>query len=349
MSKKENNGTLPNLRFPEFKNSRKWNIKKLGDLTYKVDKKNKNGIKYPIYSINNIKGFVPQSEQFEGVDSNDRGYDISLYKIIERDTFAYNPARINVGSIGFSGVLHNIIISSLYVCFKTHDELNDTFLQYFLETNTFNESVKNNVEGGIRNYLFYENFSRIKICIPDILEQQKIASCLSFIDNLITAQGQKLEALKAHKKGLMQQLFPSEGETVPKLRFKEFEGTGNWCRKKLGQIAIFSKGKGISKSDISLNGVLPCIRYGELYTHYNETIKTIKSYTNIPANELILSQANDVIIPASGETHEDIATASCVLEGGIALGGDLNIIRSEINGVFLSYYLNNAKKQILLN
>ena len=128
------------------------------------------------------------------------------------------------------------------------------------------------------------------------------------------------------------------------MRFPEFEKDGQWNEKILDDVATFSKGKGISKSDIVENGKIPCIRYGELYTHYTETISNIHSYTNLNPKNLLLSEANDVIIPASGETQIDIATASCVLEDGIALGGDLNIIKTEINGVFLSYYLNNAKK-----
>ncbi|MFM9950350.1 MAG: restriction endonuclease subunit S [Saprospiraceae bacterium] len=132
---------------------------------------------------------------------------------------------------------------------------------------------------------------------------------------------------------------------VPKLRFPEFLDAGEWEEKPLGKVATFLKGKGISKSDIISNGLLPCIRYGELYTYYNETIDAVKSYTNLLKDDLVLSQANDVIIPASGETKEDIATASCVTKSGIALGGDLNIIRTKTNGVFLSYYLNNAKKK----
>ncbi|WP_439182526.1 restriction endonuclease subunit S [Carboxylicivirga taeanensis] len=129
---------------------------------------------------------------------------------------------------------------------------------------------------------------------------------------------------------------------VPKLRFPEFEGSLN--SKKLGSIATFSKGKGISKSDINENGVVECIRYGELYTVYSEVINEVVSKTNVDVNELVLSESNDVIIPASGETQIDIATASCVLKEGVALGGDLNIIKSPINGVFLSYYLNNTKR-----
>ena len=132
---------------------------------------------------------------------------------------------------------------------------------------------------------------------------------------------------------------------VPKLRFPEFQDGAEWREQKLEKIASFSKGKGISKSDVVSNGKQPCIRYGELYTHYKEEIEDIHSYTNLPINNLILSEANDVIIPASGETQEDIATASCVVSKGIALGGDLNIIRSDMNGIFFSYYLNSAKKK----
>ncbi|PRQ82688.1 restriction endonuclease subunit S [Elizabethkingia anophelis] len=134
---------------------------------------------------------------------------------------------------------------------------------------------------------------------------------------------------------------------VPPLRFPGFEG--EWQTKKLGETATFSKGKGISKSDIAENGLTECIRYGELYTYYGEVINDIKSKTNVDTSNLVFSEVNDVIIPASGETTIDIATASCVLKSGIALGGDLNIIKTENNGVFLSYYLNNKKKMEIAN
>lgn len=131
---------------------------------------------------------------------------------------------------------------------------------------------------------------------------------------------------------------------IPALRFPEFED--EWEEKKLGDIASFSKGKNLSKADIVANGKFECIRYGELYTHYNERIDSIVSRTNLDESQLIFSKENDVIIPGSGETQIDIATASCVIKEGVALGGDLNIIRSlKNNGVFLAFYLNNAKKK----
>jgi type I restriction enzyme S subunit len=195
-------------------------------------------------------------------------------------------------------------------------------------------------------------FSRINLKdirqIPLILpterdEQRKIADFLTAVDRRIGQLSQKKSLLEDYKKGVMQQLFTQT------LRFKDDHGHEfpDWEEKTLGAIASFSKGCGISKAEVHEDGVLPCIRYGELYTHYAELIRDVKSRTNVPEKDLVLSQRNDVIIPASGETHIDIATASCVTVDGVALGGDLNIIRTKQNGVFLAYYLNNACKHAI--
>jgi type I restriction enzyme, S subunit len=132
---------------------------------------------------------------------------------------------------------------------------------------------------------------------------------------------------------------------TPMMRFPDFQG--QLPEHQLGDIATFRKGKGVSKADIVENGQTPCVRYGELYTTYGQVIDEPVSKTNLPDAELLLSQANDVVIPASGETPLDIATAACVLRDGIALGGDLNIIRGTANGLFLAYYLSNKKKRAI--
>lgn len=136
----------------------------------------------------------------------------------------------------------------------------------------------------------------------------------------------------------------SKSALTPKLRFSEFRDASPWRPSVLGKEASILKGKGISKSDIDPGGTQPCIRYGELYTVYGEIITSVVSRTKLPAEELFLSEANDVIIPSSGETKIDIATASCVLLDHVALGGDLNVIRTRLNGPFLSYYLNGPKR-----
>jgi type I restriction enzyme S subunit len=118
-----------------------------------------------------------------------------------------------------------------------------------------------------------------------------------------------------------------------------------WATARLGDVVSFSKGKGISKDDIVFDGKTECIRYGELYTTYGEVIKEVVSKTNIDKDELVFSEVNDIVIPSSGETQIDIARASCVLKSGVALGGDLNILKTKLDAVYLSYYLNSAKKQ----
>ena len=130
---------------------------------------------------------------------------------------------------------------------------------------------------------------------------------------------------------------------VPTLRFPEFQG--EWEEERLADIADLYKGTGISKDQLSDDGE-PCILYGELYTKYkSETIGEVISKTNIDNTKLVRSKANDVIIPCSGETAEDIATARCVLNGNILLGGDLNIIRLHgYDGAFMSYQLNGRRK-----
>lgn len=130
--------------------------------------------------------------------------------------------------------------------------------------------------------------------------------------------------------------------TVPKLRFPGFSEA--WQQKRLGDIAQLFKGANISKGDIDSRGKTEAVRYGELYTRYGEVIDKVRSKTNLDPKQLVLSKKNDVIIPASGETHIDIATASCVLRDNVALSGDINIIRSNNDGIFLAYYLSNAKR-----
>jgi type I restriction enzyme S subunit len=157
-------------------------------------------------------------------------------------------------------------------------------------------------------------------------------------------EGERLAALRDYKKGLMQRLFPISGAATPRLRFSEFRDAGAWEWTTVDAIAQILKGKGVSKADVVPDGRQPCIRYGELYTTYSEVIDEVVSRTNVAQLELFMSRRNDVIIPSSGETKTDIATAACVLRDDIALGGDLNVVRSRHNGIFLSYFFNGPLK-----
>ena len=129
---------------------------------------------------------------------------------------------------------------------------------------------------------------------------------------------------------------------VPTLRFPNYNG--EWQKTVMGKVCSFRKGYGIAKDDLSSGGT-PCILYGELYTTYKTAIaKTIKSKTSIQSKSLVYSQKDDVIIPCSGETAEDIATSICVPYDGVLLGGDLTIVHSDLDGAFLSNQINSVRK-----
>ncbi len=261
---------VPELRFSEFKGSADWKRTSLGKITSVISNRNKKNEDLPVYSINNKEGFLPQSKQFDGINSKNRGYDISLYKIVKKNTFAYNPARINIGSIGYSGNLEDVIISSLYVCFKTKADIDDYFLNHFFKSNEFLREVRRNTEGGIRSYLFYKSFSNIKVFTPSISEQQKIATCLSSLDDLITAHKDRLDALQRHKKGLMQNLFPREGQKVPDYRFREFQNDVDWVFEPFKEIYSFLVTNSFSRNDLNYDkGKVKNIHYGDIHTKFS--------------------------------------------------------------------------------
>lgn len=133
-----------------------------------------------------------------------------------------------------------------------------------------------------------------------------------------------------------------ERQKCPEVRFKGFRK--DWAESNLDEISYFSKGSGISKQDIVKGGENPCVRYGEIYTTYGSIIETIVSYTNVDKKNCVLSRSNQVLIPASGETQLDIATASCILKDDVIIGGDLNILTTKQNGIFLANYLSFVKR-----
>ena len=134
--------------------------------------------------------------------------------------------------------------------------------------------------------------------------------------------------------------------TAPILRFKD-QGRSypDWVEKKLKDCVTFSKGGSLSKSDLSPRGATPCLLYGELYTTYGEVTKAVINKTD-STEDLVKSQMNDVILPMSGETAEDIAKATCIKQEGVAYGGDLMVLRSKsLDGCFLSYSLNSVNRR----
>ena len=195
---------VPEIRLDGFEDE--WEIKKFKSISNKRGKSNSKGYDYPAYSVSNQSGLIPQSEQFEG--SRLENLEKTSYKIVEPNEFAYNPARINVGSIAFNDLHETVIVSSLYVIFSLDKSMDNNYALLFIESAEFNKEVRRNTEGSVREYLFYENFANIRIPIPPSLEEQRaIGSYFSNLDNLINSHQEKISQLETLKKKLLQDMF----------------------------------------------------------------------------------------------------------------------------------------------
>lgn len=196
--------TKPRVRFKGFEGE--WGNVSLGEETYPAGIKNHDNLPLESYSISNEYGFIPQNVQFENGGTMATA-DKRMYYIVSKNSFGYNPARINVGSLGYYTGDNNVIVSSLYEIFKTSDRICDTFLLYWFKTSTFQKLIEQYQEGGVRFYFFYDKLCMCHTLIPSYEEQQKIANYFINLDTQITLQTQRLEKLKQIKSACLDNMF----------------------------------------------------------------------------------------------------------------------------------------------
>jgi len=196
--------TTPRVRFKGFEGE--WEDVSFKDISYLAGTKNRDNLLLESYSISNEFGFIPQNEQFEngGTMSN---ADKRMYYIVTPDSFAYNPARINVGSIGYDDLNKDVIVSSLYVVFKTDDNTHNPFLNYWFKTPMFKKMIELYQEGGVRLYFFYDKLCSCHFRRPSLKEQQRIASYFRSLDKQISLQEKRLEKLKQIKAACLDKMF----------------------------------------------------------------------------------------------------------------------------------------------
>ena len=227
MSKQEKKALMPALRFPEFRDESEWDVKPFEEafkrLTTKNLENNKNAL-----TISAQQGLVSQLDYF---NKKIAAKDLTGYYLLHKGDFAYNKSYSKgypMGAIKPLKLYDKGVLSTLYICFRAKKGYNESFFEHYFEAGLVNSEIgKIAQEGGrahgLLNVSVKEFFKDVNLLVPRSKEQKRVADCLTSIDDLITSQTQKLDGLKAHKKGLMQQLFPPEGETIPKLRFSEFD------------------------------------------------------------------------------------------------------------------------------
>lgn len=241
-------GVVPALRFPEFQESKGWNLKPLSD--YLTEYRQKSDGISKVHSVSLSKGIVNQIEYLGRSFSAD---DTSHYKLVKPYDVVYTKSPTGdfpYGIVKQNFNPYNVIVSPLYGVFTP----NNQYIGYIVHSN-FESAIRLNnylsplIQKGAKNTIQISNdtFISKEILLPDNEdEQQKIAECLSSIDALIKATENKICELKAHKKGLMQRLFPAERKTIPEFRFPEFQNAGEWTIMTLNKLAsrIIKKNNG---------------------------------------------------------------------------------------------------------
>ena len=196
--------TEPEIRFEGFTDP--WEQRKFADFVTASGIRNSENLELPSYSVTNDRGFVPQDEQFENGGTM-READKTSYWIVEPRSFAYNPARINVGSIGYQSTSGNVIVSSLYEVFRTDETCDDRFLWHWFKTRLFAQQIEMLQEGGVRLYFFFDKLLKSVISMPSIDEQRLIGEQFDRLDDLIALHQRKLDLLKNMKKSLLDKMF----------------------------------------------------------------------------------------------------------------------------------------------
>ncbi|MBA8021053.1 restriction endonuclease subunit S (plasmid) [Escherichia coli] len=291
----------------------------------------------PVLAITQEQGAIPREMIDYHVSVTDKS--LESYKVVEVGDFIIS-LRSFQGGIEFSR--YRGICSPAYVILRLRHGHSEDYFRHYLKTGRFIAQMTKNLEG-LRDgkMISYKQFSELELPIPQRGEQQKIADCLSSLDDLIAAETDKLDTLKTHKKGLMQQLFPSEGETVPRLRFPEFREAGEWKPKTIGNSCeSFSGGTPSTTNKSFYGGEIPFIRSAEIDKVKTELFLTNEGLENSAAK---LVRAGDILVALYGANSGDVALSK--ING--AINQAILCLRHETSDRFVYQYLSHKKEWII--
>lgn len=288
MSGNEKYPLVPRLRFPEFRKVEGWKTRFGNAVFDQISNKDHNS-DLPILAITQGHGAIPRHMIDYHVSVTDKS--IESYKVVDIGDFIIS-LRSFQGGIEFSK--YRGICSPAYVILRLKHGHSDDYFRHYLKTDRFISQMIKNLEG-LRDgkMISYKQFSELELPIPSRKEQQKIADCLSSLDELITAETEKLNALKTHKNGLTQQLFPRKGEAVPRLRFPEFRNAGTWKEVAVADVCEINPSRA-SKQDDELVSFIPMAAVSEDGRIENPEIRTYaevkKGYTAFVENDVIVAK-----------------------------------------------------------
>ncbi|HDF0943963.1 TPA: restriction endonuclease subunit S [Staphylococcus aureus] len=298
---------VPELRFPGFEGE--WEEKKLGDITDRLIRKNKNLESKKPLTISGQLGLIDQTEYFSKSVSSKN---LENYTLIKNGEFAYNKSYSNgypLGAIKRLTRYDSGVLSSLYICFSIKSEMSKDFMEAYFDSTHWYREVSGIAVEGARNHgllnISVNDFFTILIKYPSLEEQRKIGDFFIKLDRQIELEEQKLELLQQQKKGYMQKIFSQE------LRFKDENGNDypEWEEKKLGELGLFQKSYSFSRAKEG-NGKTKHIHYGDIHSKFKTVLDSDGNIPNIIEEAVFeLVQKGDIIFADASEDYSDLGKA----------------------------------------
>lgn len=323
--RKSENALVPALRFEGF--SDPWEQCKLGEcgttyggLSGKTKEDFGHGDALFVPYTNVFENPITDTGRLEAIEIDSKQNEVRFgdaFFTVSSET----PEDVGMSSIWLSDQ-PDVYLNSFCFGYRQDGSFDPFYLAYMLRAQSMRSKLMLLAQGISRFNISKKKVMELDASCPRIEEQRQIGSFFRNLDSLIALHQRKHEKLKTVKQSLLEKMFPKEGEDVPEIRFEGF--TDPWEQRKLGELCTISKGHGYSKADIRDAGT-PLILYGRLYTQYESRIENVNTFA-VEQEGSLLSKGNEVIVPASGETAEDIAVASSVRSSGIIFGGDLNVV-----------------------
>ena len=344
--KKQSN--TPHIRFQNYEDE--WDVEKLKNIfgtirnafvgtatPYYVEKGN-----FYLESNNVKNGKINYNSQ---IFINDEFYEKQKDKWLKTNDIV----MVQSGHVGHTAVipeeLNNTAAHALIVFTDYKEEVEPHFLNYQFQSNSKRKELDLISTGNTIKHILASEMKNFKMDFPTFEEQSAIGSLFLTLDDLLVSYKNNLANYQSLKATMLSKMFPKAGQTVPEIRLDGFDG--EWEVQTLKELASFSKGNGYTKNDL-VNSGKEIILYGRLYTNYQTVISKVNTFVTTVKANTVISKGGEVIVPASGETAEDISRASVVEKSGIILGGDLNIIypdENKVDSIFLALTISNGSQQ----
>ncbi|MCI8329204.1 MAG: restriction endonuclease subunit S [Oscillibacter sp.] len=336
---------LPKLRFPEFEAAGEWKIYRLRELADRITQRVEDR-KLVTLSISAGTGFVSQAEKFSR-DISGKQYCHYIY--LQKGDFSYNKGNSKTfpqGCIYELEEYDEAAVPNAFISFRFKEKFISSFYKGYFDQNFHGQQLMKFITSGARsdgllNISPTDFFSIVFPTPAKKAEQQKIAACLSSIEDLIHAENRKLDALKKYKQGFMQKLFPAEGKALPEWRFPAFQGCGEWNAKSIeNSCKMFSGGTPDTSKKEFYGGSIPFIRSAEIGKCSTKLFITEEGFRNSSAK---MVKKGDVLIALYGANSGEVALSQ--IDG--AINQAILCLRHKTNNAFVYHYLTHIKNRII--